>query len=358
MTFPHLLITGGAGFIGSNFVYHALKSNLARRITVIDALTYAGNLENLSAVAADPRLTFQRLDITDRPTLDSFFASTEFTHVIHLAAESHVDRSIAGPEAFVRTNVLGTFHLLEAVRKSWSGALSLQSVADRPNRLFLHVSTDEVFGSLGATGAFTEETPYRPNSPYAASKAGSDHLARAYHHTYGLPVIISNCSNNFGPFQFPEKLIPLIILNCLQSKPLPVYGDGQQVRDWLFVSDHCRALALLLTAGRVGECYNIGGSRERTNLDLVRAICRIMDQKRPAGAPHDRLITFVADRPGHDRRYAINSSKIQSELGWQPTQAGDRALEETVDWYIENRNWWEGILSGEYHEYYARQYGA
>jgi len=356
MTIPHLLITGGAGFIGANLVHFLLRENLADRITVIDALTYAGNLRNLAFVQSDPRFQFKKIDITNQPAIQQLFATNSFTHVAHLAAESHVDRSILGPAAFVHTNVLGTFHLLEAARHAWSGQIAEPAASNR--LLFLHVSTDEVFGSLGPTGAFSEESPYQPNSPYSASKAGSDHLARAYHHTYGLPVVISNCSNNYGPYQFPEKLIPLMILNCLQGKPLPVYGDGRQVRDWLFVEDHCRALAMILQAGEPGSTYNIGGSWERPNIDLVRDICAIMDRRHPDGAPHSRLIEHVADRPGHDRRYAIDSTRIQRELGWSPTPAPDAALERTVDWYLENRHWWKEILSGEYAGYYEKQYGS
>lgn len=337
----NVLITGGAGFIGSNFVYLVLKRRPDWRVTVLDALTYAGNLSNLEAAFDDERFRFIKADLEDEQAVRELFERERYSSVVHFAAESHVDRSIAGPGAFVRTNILGTYNLLEAARNTWG---------DERDRLFVHVSTDEVFGSLGADGLFSEESPYRPNSPYSASKAASDHLARAYFHTYGMPVIITNCSNNYGPFQFPEKLIPLMVTNCLQGKELPVYGDGMNVRDWLYVEDHCSALEAVIEKGRPGETYNIGGNSERTNIELVRGICAIMDRLHPDGAPHDRLIRFVTDRPGHDLRYAIDSSKIQNELGWSPAFSFEKALEATVQWYVDEESWWRRILSGEYRE--------
>ena len=342
-----ILVTGGAGFIGSNFVHTILESNEDVLITVIDKLTYAGNLKNLEKWKNDPRLQFVKLDITDKSELFAKLENSSFSEIAHFAAESHVDRSILGPEEFVKTNLLGTFYMLEFARMLHS---------KNELRLFLHVSTDEVFGSLSEDGAFTESTPYAPNSPYSASKAGSDHLVRAYFHTYGLPVITTNCSNNYGPYHFPEKLIPLMILNCLQGKSLPVYGTGENVRDWLYVKDHCLAIDLVMRTGKFGETYNIGTRNEKNNLEIVYKICELMDKKNPAGAPHKKLIQFVKDRPGHDFRYAIDPSKIEIELGWKPKYQFEEAIEETVNWFLENRSWWEEILSGEYSKYYDSQY--
>jgi dTDP-glucose 4,6-dehydratase len=313
------LVTGGAGFIGANFVLAARARNAARLVT-LDRLTYAGNLRNLEALAQDPQHLFVRGDIADQELVGGLLAQHQVRAVVHFAAESHVDRSIYGPQAFMETNVMGTFHLLEAVRRYWEGLADTR----RQEFRFLHISTDEVYGSLSPEDPpFEETTPYAPNSPYAASKAASDHLVRAYHHTYGLPTLITNCSNNYGPFQFPEKLMPLMILNGLQGKPLPIYGDGLNVRDWLYVEDHCQALRLVLARGRVGETYNIGGNCEKTNLEVVQTLCAILDELRPDSPhrPHAGLITFVKDRPGHDRRYAINSGKISGELGWRPKES-------------------------------------
>ncbi|MBM9589147.1 dTDP-glucose 4,6-dehydratase [Leptospira sp. 201903075] len=342
-----ILVTGGAGFIGSNFVHTILESTENVSITVVDKLTYAGNLKNLEKWKDDSRLQFIKLDITDKAEVFSKLENIPVTEIAHFAAESHVDRSILGPEEFVKTNLMGSFYMLELARMLH---------AKKQLRLFLHVSTDEVFGSLSADGAFTEQTPYAPNSPYSASKAGSDHLVRAYFHTYGLPVITTNCSNNYGPFHFPEKLIPLMILNCLQGKPLPVYGTGENIRDWLYVKDHCLAIDLVMRDGKFGETYNIGTRNEKNNLDIVYKICELMDEKNPKGAPHKKLIQFVKDRPGHDFRYAIDPSKIETELGWKPKYQFEEAIEQTVDWFLENRSWWEEILSGEYNKYYDSQY--
>lgn len=344
-----ILVTGGAGFIGSNFVRQWLASFSAEeacRLVNLDKLTYAGNLDSLAGCLDDPRHVFVQGDIGDRPLVDRLLAEYRPRAVVNFAAESHVDRSIDGPEAFVQTNVVGTFRLLEAARKHWSGLPETERAAFR----FLHVSTDEVYGSLGPEGRFTETTPCAPNSPYSASKAASDHFVRAYHHTYGLPTLITNCSNNYGPYQFPEKLIPLMILNALEGKPLPVYGDGRQVRDWLFVEDHCRAVRAVLARGIPGEVYNIGGDCERTNLEVVETLCEIVDRLRP-GLPHApcrSLITFVTDRPGHDRRYAIDASKIRQQLGWRPQEDFRSGLERTVRWYLENRPWIQRITSGKY----------
>jgi len=316
------------------------------RIVNLDALTYAGNLDSLESVADDPRHLFVHADIGDLPTVQRLMSEHRPRAVVHFAAESHVDRSIDGPAQFVTTNVVGTFCLLEAARDYWTNL----PPAERDAFRFLHVSTDEVFGSLGSEGRFTESTPYAPRSPYSASKAAADHLVRAYHHTYGLPVLVTNCSNNYGPYQFPEKLIPLMILNALEGKPLPVYGDGQNIRDWLFVDDHCQALRLVLERGTPGETYNIGGDCERPNLDIVRTICATVDRLRP-GLPHapcESLIKFVKDRPGHDRRYAIDASKIHRQLGWQPRLNLDSGLELTVAWYLANRRWIERVGSGAY----------
>jgi dTDP-glucose 4,6-dehydratase len=340
-----ILVTGGAGFIGSCFVRQWLNDRDARLVN-LDKLTYAGNLDSLAPVADRPGHLLVEGDIGDRPLVERLLAEHRPEAVVNFAAESHVDRSIDGPADFVRTNVLGTCELLAACRAYWSGLAGAEKDAFR----FLHISTDEVYGSLGKTGAFTEQTRYAPNSPYAASKAASDHFVRAYHHTYGLPVLITNCSNNYGPYQFPEKLIPLMILNALEGKPLPVYGDGQQVRDWLFVEDHCEAIRTVLARGKVGEVYNIGGHCERANLNVVRTICETVDRLRP-GLPHapcTSLITYVADRPGHDRRYAIDASKIKKELGWSPRRDFASGLEITVRWYLDNPRWVERVTSGVY----------
>ncbi|WP_374603585.1 dTDP-glucose 4,6-dehydratase [Arenimonas sp.] len=338
------LVTGGAGFIGGNFVLDAVASGI--RVVNLDALTYAGNLDTLSPLDGNPEHLFVQGDIGDRALVARLLAEHRPQAIINFAAESHVDRSIDGPGAFVQTNVVGTFSLLEAAREYFRG---LEGEAKSAFR-FLHVSTDEVYGSLGDEGRFTEETPYAPNSPYSASKAASDHLVRAYHHTYGLPVLTTNCSNNYGPFQFPEKLIPLVIQKALAGDPLPVYGDGRNVRDWLFVKDHCAAIRRVLEAGRVGETYNVGGDAERQNIEVVKAICTLLDQRRPRedGQPRDSQITFVKDRPGHDRRYAIDASKIQSELGWKPSVDFEQGLAATVDWYLANPGWVQRVLDGSY----------
>jgi len=338
-----LLVTGGAGFIGSAVVRHFAGQSSVNVVNV-DALTYAGNLDSLIAVAQAPNYTFVEADICDRNRLTRIFREHRPDAVMHLAAESHVDRSIDGSADFIRTNIQGTHTLLEVARAYWSEL-------DKPQKerfRFHHVSTDEVYGELGDEGAFTEETPYAPNSPYAATKASSDHLVRAWHRTYGLPTIVSNCSNNYGPFQFPEKLIPLTILNALEARPLPVYGRGENVRDWLYVGDHVAALDLILREGKVGDTYNVGGGAEMKNIDVVRTICSLMDELSPKSRPHAELITFVTDRPGHDFRYAINADKINAALGWRPSETFTSGLRETVAWYLANRNWWERIRSGVY----------
>ena len=349
-----ILVTGGAGFIGSNFVLAWMNSGGAALVN-LDLLTYAGNAANLASVASDPRYTFVRGDIGDAELVGSLLRKHRPRAIVHFAAESHVDRSIVSPEAFVRTNVLGTFTLLEQARAYWAELDETGRTAFR----FLHVSTDEVYGTLGPNDpAFSESTPYAPNSPYAASKAGSDHLARAYFHTFGLPVLTTNCSNNYGPFQFPEKLIPLMILNALEGKPLPVYGDGKNVRDWLFVEDHCAAIRRVLESGRPGETYNIGGNSERANIDVVTAICDLVDEMRPGlgAAPRRGLITYVQDRPGHDRRYAIDASKITRELGWKPAEQFETGLRKTVKWYLENGEWINGVRTGAYRNWIAKNY--
>jgi dTDP-glucose 4,6-dehydratase len=337
----NILVTGGAGFIGSNFIHYLLKQQPGARVINLDALTYAGSQENLAGLAGDSRYTFVHGDILERPLLDALLAQYEIDTLIHFAAETHVDRSILGPAQFIQTNVVGTFTLLEAARHHWQTA----SAEPRSFR-FHHVSTDEVYGTLSPEDpAFSETTPYAPNSPYAASKASSDHLVRSYFHTYGLPVTISNCSNNYGPYQFPEKLIPVVILNALEGKPIPVYGDGQQVRDWLYVEDHCDAILRILGQGTPGETYNIGGDNQPPNLEIIRTICAILDQARPASpfVPHESLIRYVADRPGHDRRYAMNIEKISRQLGWQPRQSLSTGMEKTVHWYLDNMGWVEAI---------------
>lgn len=336
-----ILITGGAGFIGSNFVHHWYEKYPGDRIIVLDALTYAGNRQNLADIEGKANLRFVKGDICDRALVDKLLVEESISAIAHFAAESHVDRSIVAPDAFIQTNVVGTFTLLEAFRQHW------EKQGKPENYRFLHVSTDEVYGSLNPDDpAFTETTPYAPNSPYSASKAGSDHLARAYHHTYGLPSLITNCSNNYGPYHFPEKLIPLICLNILLGKPLPVYGDGLNVRDWLHVWDHCCALDIVIHQGKPGKTYNIGGNNEIKNIDLVRMICELMDELAPnlPVSPASKLITFVKDRPGHDRRYAINATKIKTELGWEPQQTISTGLRQTVEWYLTHRQWWESIL--------------
>ena len=341
-----ILVTGGAGFIGANFVHYWL-AHRPGRIVDLDKLTYAGNPENLSALAGNDRHTLVRGDIGDRAIVADLLRTHRPVAVVNFAAESHVDRSIHGPAAFVETNLVGTFALVDEVKAYWS-ALEGE---DRDAFRFLHVSTDEVYGSLGADdAAFSETTPYAPNSPYSASKAGSDHLVRAYHHTYGLPTVTTNCSNNYGPYQFPEKLIPLIIHNALAGKPLPVYGDGLNVRDWLFVEDHCSAIARVLEAGRVGETYNVGGDAERENIHVVKTICALLDARRPRpdGAKRESQITYVKDRPGHDRRYAIDASKIQGELGWAPAMSFEEGIAATVDWYLDNPDWVARVLDGSY----------
>ncbi|MFN7948463.1 MAG: dTDP-glucose 4,6-dehydratase [Blastocatellia bacterium] len=343
-----VLVTGGAGFIGANFVRALLRAEPGVSVVNLDALTYAGNLSNLQGLPGAERHTFIQGDICDRELVPSLLRRHGIDTIVHFAAESHVDRSIADPGAFVQTNVVGTFNLLEAARQYWLAERLLPAAAVR----FHHVSTDEVYGSLEpGDPAFAETTPYAPRSPYAASKASSDHLVRAYHHTYGLPVTITSCSNNYGPYQFPEKLIPLIILNALSGRPLPVYGDGQQIRDWLYVEDHCEAIRLVLAQGRGGETYNIGGNTQPTNLEIVTLVCAILDELRPDSphCPHASLITFVADRPGHDRRYAIDGSKISRELGWQPRQSLASGLRKTVEWYLANPEWVAEIRArGEY----------
>ena len=338
-----LLITGGAGFIGSNLVRAALDRT-ADRLVIVDKLTYAGSLLNLEGPLEDPRVTFVQADIADTDAMGRVFAEHRPRAVVNLAAESHVDRSIDSPRAFIDTNIVGTFALLETAR-AYIGSLDAQA---RDAFRFLHVSTDEVYGTLGASGLFSEETAYAPNSPYAASKASADHLVRACFHTYGLPVLITNCSNNYGPFQFPEKLIPLMILNAADGRPLPIYGDGGNVRDWLHVEDHCAGILLALEKGRVGEKYNVGGGNERTNLDIVDRICGALDELRPGPAAHGRLKTFVPDRPGHDRRYAIDATKIRRELGWAPRHTFETGLRDTVRWYLDHRGWCEQIQSGRY----------
>lgn len=349
-----ILVTGGAGFIGSNFVLNWMKAG-AGDVVNLDLLTYAGNPANLASLVGDERYTFVHGDICDAELVASLLKKYQPRAIVHFAAESHVDRSIVSPEGFVRTNVMGTFTLLEQARVYWNGLDDAERTAFR----FLHVSTDEVYGTLGPNdAAFSEETAYAPNSPYAASKAGSDHLARAYFHTFKLPVLTTNCSNNYGPFQFPEKLIPLVILNALEGKPLPVYGDGKNVRDWLFVEDHCTAVRTVLRNGVPGETYNIGGNCERTNIDVVTAICDIVDELRPEAnaAPRRKLITYVQDRPGHDRRYAIDARKIAGELGWKPAAEFESGLRKTVRWYLENGDWVESVRTGAYRDWIAKNY--
>ncbi|MBK9128506.1 MAG: dTDP-glucose 4,6-dehydratase [Phycisphaerales bacterium] len=351
----NVLVTGGAGFIGSNFVRYLLRAEPDARVVNLDALTYAGSRENLRDLPGAERHVFVHGDIRDRERVGTLMHAYSVDSVVHFAAESHVDRSITGPAAFIDTNINGTFVLLEAARAAW-----LDGTARRTDVRFHHVSTDEVFGSLGpGEPAFTEQTPYRPNSPYSASKAASDHLVRAYGHTYGLPLTISNCSNNYGPFQFPEKLIPLMILNAVRGKPLPVYGDGLQVRDWLHVEDHCEAIHAILRRGRPGETYNVGGNNQPTNLEIVRTICGLLDERFPDSPhrPHERLIRFVTDRPGHDRRYAMDISKIGRELGWSPRHSLADGLRDTIDWYLAHPDWLAAIdAKGEFQSWLAQNY--
>jgi len=340
-----LLVTGGAGFIGGNFVLRVLGSERDVRVINLDALTYAGNLDTLAALDGDDRHIFIHGDICDPDLVPRLLTEYEPDAIVNFAAESHVDRSIEGPSIFVRTNVQGTLNLLECAQQYWSSA----SDVSRRTFRFLHVSTDEVYGSLGSEGKFHETTPYAPNSPYAASKAAADHLVRAFHHTYGLPTLTTNCSNNYGPFQFPEKLVPLIILNALERKPLPVYGDGMQVRDWLYVTDHVDAIRTVLGSAAPGSVFNIGGNSEKTNLQIVNAICDAVDRSRPdGGQPRGTLITHVADRPGHDRRYAIDCSSLESTLGWKPAVTFEQGLQNTVDWYLDNTGWIERVRDGSY----------
>jgi dTDP-glucose 4,6-dehydratase len=338
-------VTGGAGFIGSNFILSLLP---AENITVVnyDKLTYAGNLESLASLDNDPSYIFAEGDICDQARVLELLSSHQPDYIINFAAESHVDRSIDGPSEFIQTNIIGTFELIEATRNYWGKLTGEKKQAFR----FLHVSTDEVFGSLGPEGYFTEETPYAPNSPYAASKASSDHLIRSYNRTFGFPALTTNCSNNYGPCQFPEKLVPLIIHNALNGKPLPIYGDGQQIRDWLYVEDHCQAIRTVLEKGTLGEVYTVGGNNEKANLDIVHSICELLDEMSPeaSGKPYKSLITFVNDRPGHDRRYAIDSGKIQRELGWTPKETFQTGLEKTIRWYLDHQTWVERVMSGAY----------
>ena len=350
-----ILVTGGAGFIGSNFVLDWLAGS-DEPVVNLDALTYAGNLANLASLQGDGRHVFVQGDICDRALVDRLLATHRPRAVVHFAAESHVDRSIHGPGAFMRTNIEGTYTLLEAARAHW-GALP---EAERAAFRFLHVSTDEVYGSLGpGEAAFTEDHVYEPNSPYSASKAASDHLVRAWHHTYGLPVLTTNCSNNYGPYHFPEKLIPLMIVNALAGKPLPIYGDGLQVRDWLYVRDHCSAIRTVLAGGRLGQTYNVGGWNEKTNREIVHTVCALLDELRPDPAgPYSRLITHVTDRPGHDRRYAIDARKLERELGWKPAETFETGIRKTVQWYLQNADWVAQVQSGAYREWVDRQYGS
>lgn len=351
-----ILVTGGAGFIGANFILDWIAAERSPVVN-LDKLTYAGNLDNLAALKDDARHIFVRGDIGDSALVGKLLREHRPRAIVHFAAESHVDRSIHGPADFIETNINGTFRLLEAAREYWNGLPDAERAAFR----FLHVSTDEVYGSLGPDDApFSETTAYAPNSPYSASKAASDHLVRAYHHTYGLPTLTTNCSNNYGAFQFPEKLIPLMILNALNGKPLPVYGDGQNVRDWLHVGDHCAAIREVLKGGRLGETYNIGGWNEKSNLEVIHTVCAILDEQRPAadGRPYASLITYVKDRPGHDRRYAIDARKLERELGWKPAETFETGIRKTVRWYLDNGAWVANITSGAYREWVSKQYGA
>ena len=334
----NLLVTGGAGFIGSNLIHHIIGNREIQKLVNLDCLTYAGHLANLESLAAHPKYNFEKVDLRDKSEVVRVVEQYAITHVLHLAAESHVDRSISGPGDFITTNIVGTFNLLEACRSFWNGKFA--------DKRFHHVSTDEVYGSLGPTGFFVETTPYAPNSPYSASKASSDMLVRAYHHTYGLNTVITNCSNNYGPFQFPEKLIPVVIQSCLARKHIPVYGDGMNVRDWLYVRDHAEALWQVLNRGKTGETYNIGGHNEWANINIVRLICDLIDEFAPQlGGQTQKLITFVKDRPGHDRRYAIDAGKLQQELGWVPGYTFEKGIRETVRWYLDNQRWVKDVLT-------------
>lgn len=351
-----ILVTGGAGFIGANFVLDWLAQSDEPLIN-LDKLTYAGNLENLASLSSDARHVFVQGDIGDQALASQLLQEHQPRAIINFAAESHVDRSILGPGEFIQTNVVGTFNLLEAARKYWSGLAD----AEKANFRFLHVSTDEVYGSLEPDApAFKETNRYEPNSPYSASKAASDHLVRAYHHTYGMPVLTTNCSNNYGPYHFPEKLIPLCIHNALAGKPLPIYGDGQQIRDWLYVKDHCSAIRRVLEAGTLGEVYNVGGWNEKANLDVVRTLCTILDEEKPRGdgKSYSEQITFVKDRPGHDKRYAIDATKLERELGWKPAETFDTGIRKTVRWYLDNQDWVTNVTSGAYRDWTAKQYEA
>lgn len=340
-----ILVTGGAGFIGGNFVHRMIRRGDTTLVN-LDALTYAGNLETLASVNGNPKHNFVLGSIGDQSLVDYLLDRYQPDAIVNFAAESHVDRSIDGPGAFIQTNVVGTFGLLQSAKKYWQQLEPTKQKAFR----FLHVSTDEVYGSLGHEGKFTETTPYQPNSPYSASKAASDHLVRAYHHTYGLPVLTTNCSNNYGPYQFPEKLIPLMILNGLSGKPLPVYGNGMNIRDWLYVDDHCSAIETVLEKGKLGEVYNVGGNNEKTNMDVVETLCALLDELVPNAAhrPHRSLVKFVTDRPGHDLRYAIDASKIKNQLGWEPQETFETGLRKTVQWYLNNQHWWQNVLDGSY----------
>lgn len=348
-----ILVTGGAGFIGANFVHHLIAADRECHVVTLDLLTYAGSLSNLHDVQDSPQHTFVQGDIADSDLVSRLLQEISIDAIVHFAAESHVDRSIAGPEAFVQTNIVGTFRLLEAARLAWEGNYG--------KHVFLHISTDEVYGTLAPQDqAFTELNAYAPNSPYAASKAASDHLVRAYYHTYGLPTVTTNCSNNYGPYQYPEKLIPLMILNALTGKSLPIYGDGLQVRDWLYVTDHCRALEAVLAKGRLGETYNVGGRCERANIDIVHTLCRLLDElhPRPKGGSYSEQITFVEDRPGHDRRYAVDPAKIGTELGWTPKETLESGLRKTIDWYLENQGWVNSVMGETYEEWIALNYAS
>ena len=363
-----LLVTGGAGFIGANFVHYWLRQHAADRVVVLDALTYAGNMANLVDAEGNPQYRFVQGNILDQTLVEELMVEEGIDTVVHFAAESHVDRSISGPDAFIETNVSGTHSLLKAARRVWQERKAVSGEV-----LFHHVSTDEVYGSLTPEApAFTETTPYAPNSPYAASKAASDHLVRAYHHTFGLPVTTSNCSNNYGPYQFPEKLIPLMLVNALQGKSLPIYGDGRNIRDWLYVDDHCRGIELVIEKGRRGETYNIGGNNEWTNLDIVHLLCDLLDERLAAdpelvsrfpdspaaqGKSCRELITYVSDRPGHDRRYAINAAKAATELGYQPQETFDSGIRKTLAWYLDHETWWRGVMDGSYRDWIDLQYG-
>jgi dTDP-glucose 4,6-dehydratase len=348
--FKNILITGGAGFIGANFIHYLYSVGYPANIINVDKLTYAGNPENLKSIETEKNYTFYKADICDRNSIEQIFVKHNIDCVVHFAAESHVDRSIHGPKDFIDTNIIGTFVLLEICRKHWTPKLTTQDF------LFHHISTDEVYGSLGDEGYFFETTPYDPRSPYSASKAASDHIVSAYYHTYGLPITISNCTNNYGAYQFPEKLIPLIILNIKENKPLPIYGDGKNIRDWLYVTDHCCGILKIIKAGKVGETYNIGGENEWENITLVKKICSIMDEKIPSGKSYDSLITYVKDRPGHDRRYAINCDKIKNELTWTQSVDFETGLQKTIAWYLENPQWIENIQSGAYKDWLALNY--